>query len=146
MSKKQASAPVKSTTQNFVEIEAIKDDILLLKNNSCCILLESGTVSFGLLAEEEQKAVIYAYSSLLNSLSFAVQIVILSRKMDVSSYLDYLDDKVLNQRDENLKKHLVSYVDFIKGIITKNTILEKRYFFIISFSPLELGMSATKKG
>ncbi|OGK24197.1 hypothetical protein A3H80_04135 [Candidatus Roizmanbacteria bacterium RIFCSPLOWO2_02_FULL_37_19] len=145
MSKKQ-TAPVKSSTQNFVEIEAIKDDILMLRDYSCCVIIESGTVNFGLLAEDEQRAMIYSYAQLLNSLSFAIQIVVLSKRMDISSYLDYLDEKILNQQDEILRNGLVDYTEFIKGIITKNTILEKNFYFIVPFSPLEMGIHASKKG
>lgn len=140
MSTKKPSAPVKSSTQHFVEIEAVKDEILMLKDFSCCIVIESGAVNFGLLAEEEQRAIIYSYASLLNSLSFAVQIVILSRKMDISSYLDYLDTKVLNQPDEAMKTKLAEYSDFIKSVIKRNTILEKSFYFVVPFSPLEMGL------
>lgn len=140
--KKQA--PVKSSTQKFTEVEAVKDDVLMLQDYTCCIIIEAGAVNFGLLAEEEQRAMIYAYASLLNSLSFAIQIVILSNRMDISSYLDYLDEKVNNQRDPLLKEKAQDYQNFIKSIVKKNTILEKNFYFVISFSPLELGISGTK--
>lgn len=146
MTQKKPTAPVKSSTQNFVEIEAAKDDILMLKDLSCCTIIEAGAVNFGLLAEEEQQATIYSYGSLLSSLSFAIQIVILSKKMDISSYLDYLDEKVKSQTDSFLNSQLIEYREFIKNIVTKNTILEKNFYFVIPFSPLEMGVTAATKG
>ncbi len=89
---------------------------------------------------------IYAYASLLNSLSFPVQILILSKKMDISSYLDYLDTMVTKQQNDLIKNRLLSYKDFIKTIIKKNTVLEKRFFFAVPFSPLELGVSGANTG
>ena len=136
-----ATSPVKGSTQNFVEIEEIKDDIVLLKGFSAAVIIEVGAVNFWLLSAEEQSSIIYAYAGLLNSLSFPVQILILSNKMDVSSYLDYLEDKISKQPKELINKKLISYRDFIKNIIKKNTVLEKRFFFVIPFSPLELGIS-----
>jgi hypothetical protein len=145
MSKKQ-TAPVKSSTQKFTEIEAIKDDILMLQDYSCSVIIEAGAVNFGLLAEEEQRAMIYSYASLLNSLSFAIQISILSKRMDISQYLDYIDEKVHTQTDPILSEKLADYQGFIKSIVKKNTILEKNFYFIVPFMPLEMGMSAgTKK-
>jgi len=41
---------------------------------------------------------------------------------------------------------LVSYREFIKNIVKKNTVLEKRFFFIVPFSPLELGVSGAQPG
>lgn len=145
MTQKKPTAPVKSSTQNFVEIEAVKDDVLMLKDFSCSTIVESGAVNFGLLAEEEQQATIYSYGSLLSSLSFAIQIVILSKKMDISSYLDYLDEKVTTQTDPIFNERLIEYREFIKNVVTKNTILEKNFYFIIPFSPLEMGITNAAK-
>ena len=140
MTQKKPSAPIKSSTQDFVEIEAVKDDILMLKDNSCRVIIEAGAVNFGLLAEDEQHAIIYSYAGLLNSLSFAVQISVISNRMDISSYLNWLDDRVNQQRDEILHERIIEYREFIKSIVTKNTILEKSFYFIIPFSTLELGV------
>lgn len=135
------TSPVKSSTQSFVEIEDIKDDIILLKDYSAAVVVEVGAVNFWLLSTEEQSAMIYAYASLLNSLSFPTQILILSKKMDVSSYLDYLDGKISQQPEELIKTRLRSYKDFIKAVVKKNTVLEKRFFFAVPFSTLEMGVS-----
>ena len=64
--------------------------------------------------------------------------------MDISSYLDYLDQKVLNQHDKVLHERIVEYQTFIKSIVKKNTILEKNFYFVVPFSPLELGIEGTK--
>ena len=135
------TSPVKATTQQFIEIEEIQDDIVLLKDYSAVLLIEISAVNFWLLSSEEQMSIIYAYGSLLNSLSFPLQILILSKKMDISNYLDYLDQRIEKTNDEILKTRLKSYKEFIKNIVKKNTVLEKRFFFVIPFSPLELGIS-----
>ena len=108
-------------------------------------MVEVGAVNFYLLSSEEQSSIIYAYSNLLNSLSFPIQIVILSKKMDVSNYLEYLENKVTTQPQQLLKTYLQHYQDYIKTIIKKNTVLEKRFFFIIPFNPLEMGASGMGK-
>ncbi len=136
------TSPIKASTQSFVEIEDIKDDIILLKDSFAATVLEVGAVNFWLLSQDEQNSMIYAYSNLLNSLSFPVQILILSKRMDISLYLDYLSTKVTNQNDGNIKKRLVSYQEFIKNIVKKTSVLEKRFFFVIPFSPLEMGVTA----
>jgi len=139
-------SPIKASTQSFIEIEEIKDDILLLKDFSAALIIEVGAVNFWLLSTEEQNSIIYAYAGLLNSLSFPVQILILSKKMDISLYLDYLDRKIEKQTNDLIQKRLNSYRDFIKNIIKKNTVLEKRFFFVVPFSPLELGISGANTG
>ncbi len=141
MAIQKPTSPIKASTQSFVEIEDIKDDIILLKDSFAATVIEVGAVNFWLLSQDEQAGMIYAYGNLLNSLSFPVQILVLSKKMDVSLYLDYLGNKVGTQNNDVIKKRLVSYQEFIKNIVKKTSVLEKRFFFVIPFSPLELGVS-----
>jgi len=141
MSVQKPTSPVKATTQQFIEIEEIQDDVVLLKDYSAVLVIEISAVNFWLLSSEEQMSIIYAYGSLLNSLSFPLQILILSKKMNISNYLDYLDQRIEKTKDEILKTRLKGYKEFIKNIVKKNTVLEKRFFFVIPFSPLELGIS-----
>jgi len=146
MSTTKPTSPVKASTQSFIEIEEIKDDIVLMKDFSAAAVIEVGAVNFWLLSTEEQSSMIYAYSELLNSLSFPVQILILSKKIDVSTYLDYLEDKINKQSVDILKKRMIAYREFIKSVIKINTVLEKRFFFVVPFSPLEMGFSGANPG
>ena len=146
MTSTKPTSPVKASTQAFIEIEEIKDDIVLMKDFSAATVLEVSAVNFWLLSTEEQSSIIYAYAGLLNSLSFPVQILILSKRMDISAYLEYLEGKISSQSSDLIKTRLVSYREFIKNIIKKNTVLEKRFFFVVPFSPLELGISGSNPG
>lgn len=146
MTAQKPTSPVKASTQSFIEIEEIRDDIVLMKDFSASCVIEVGAVNFWLLSSEEQTSMIYAYAGLLNSLSFPVQILIISKKMDISMYLDYLDGKINSQSNELLKSRLLSYKGFITNVVKKNIVLEKRFFFIIPFSPLELGISGANPG
>ncbi|MBI2641511.1 hypothetical protein HYW87_02845 [Candidatus Roizmanbacteria bacterium] len=141
MATQKATSPVKASTQSFIEIEDIRDDIVLMKDYSAVVVIEVGAVNFWLLSQEEQNSMIYAYAGLLNSLSFPTQILILSKKMDISSYLDYLELKIAKQKQDLIRERLTSYREFIKNIVKKNTVLEKRFFFTVPFSPLEMGVS-----
>lgn len=140
------TSPVKASTQSFIEIEEIKDDIVLMKDFSAAAVIEVGAVNFWLLSTEEQSSMIYSYSELLNSLSFPVQVLILSKKIDVSTYLDYLEEKINKQSVDILKKRVVGYREFIKSVIKINSVLEKRFFFVVPFSPLEMGVNGANPG
>jgi hypothetical protein len=146
MAAKKPTSPIKSSTQSFTEIEDIKDDILLLKDFSAAIVISVGAVNFWLLSAEEQSSIIYSYSSLLNSLSFPIQILIHSKKMDISSYLEYLDSVTAASKDDLMKTRLGSYKEFIKSVVKKNSVLEKKFYFVVPFSPLEIGLSGTTGG
>lgn len=137
---KKPTAPIKSTTQEFIEIRQIVDDIVLLKDGSCCLLIETSAINFSLLSEEEQNSLVFAFGSLLNSLSFAIQIAVISSKMNISDYLEYLEKALQKQNQPAVKDWLLKYIEFIKSIVTQNSVLKKRFFIIIPFSTLEMGV------
>lgn len=142
---KKPTSPVKASTQSFIEIEDIKDDILLMKDFSASVIIEVGAVNYWLLSTDEQEALISTYGNILNSLSFPVQILILSKRMDISSYLEFLDQKAQQEKDQKLAKLLTGYQNFIKTTVKKSAVLEKRFFFVVPFSPFELGVTAMAK-
>ena len=79
-----------ATTQDHLDVETIQDDLVILKNGICSVVIQASAINFGLLSEEEQDATIYSYAGLLNSLSFPIQIMIKSEKKDISAYLELL--------------------------------------------------------
>lgn len=133
--------PIRASTQEHLEIADIKDDIALLKDGSCCLILKTTAINFGLLSEREQDATIYAYAALLNSLTFTIQILIRSKKKDITSYLDLLDEEILKQKNPLLKNQMQKYRLFIEEIVKKNEVLDKEFFIVLPFSALELGVA-----
>ncbi|MBP6913114.1 MAG: hypothetical protein KBC00_00700 [Candidatus Levybacteria bacterium] len=132
-------AKIKSTTQSFIEIEDIRDYTVLLKGKNACSILEVSSVNFFLLSQDEQNARIYGYMSLLNSLSFAIQIVIVSKRIDLSSYVASLDHKITITQNARVAEHLRLYKDFIQELIKEDGLLDKKTYVVIPFNALELG-------
>lgn len=136
--------PIRSTTQNFLEIEDIKDDLLLLSDGSCALIIETTAVNFSLLSEKEQDAMIFAYSGTLNSLSFPIQIFIRSRRKDISGYLENLNSAETKQTDPVLANRIKQYREFITSTVKERNVLDKKFYIVIPFSALELGVANVK--
>lgn len=131
--------PIRASTQEHLEIEDVRDNIIILKDGSCCLVLATTAINFGLLSEKEQDALIYAYAALLNSLTFPIQIIIRSQRKDVSSYLKLLDAEIAKQTNKLLREQMEKYRKFIEDTVKKNNVLDKSFYVIIPFSTLELG-------
>jgi hypothetical protein len=140
------SAPIRATTQEFLEIEDVLEDMILLRDGSASILIETTAVNFGLLSEEEQDALIYANASFLNSLSFPLQIIILSKRMDISSYIELVTQEEEKQTNPIIKDRLGRYKEFIMSIVKENRVLEKKFYLVLTFSSLELGAKGAFQG
>ena len=136
------SAPIASS-QSHLDIEDIRDNLVILKDGSCCLILQTNAVNFSVLSEGEQDATIYSYAALLNSLTYSVQIVIKSQKKDINSYLALLNAQKQTVKNPLLKSQLDKYYQYIQKIVQENEVLDKRFYLVIPFSSLELGISST---
>lgn len=134
-----------NTTQQHLLIKDIIDDILLLKNGGGALVLQVSAVNFGLLSDMEQIAIIASFAQMLNSLSFSIQIVVYSERLNISSYLANLDKAMDWQNNQLLKNMILSYRQFIQATIKENEVLDKKFFLIIPLYALELGLTASKE-
>jgi len=132
------------STQKFIEISNIADDIVISSGGNACLVIEVSATNFALLSPEEQDSKIYAYASLLNSLSFPIQIVIRSKKLDITNYLKLLDDQKIKTQNTNLAKQIGLYREFVKELVKVNTVLDKKFYIIIPYSSLEKGASGAR--
>ena len=122
-----------ATTQEHLDILDIQEDLILLKNGNASLVLETTSVNFDLLSEREQDSMIGAYASMLNSLSFPVQILVRSRKLDLSSYLKWIDEQaaITTQANPYLREKITSYKEFIASLVQKGEVLDKRFYIVI---------------
>lgn len=134
-----------NTTQNHLLISDIKDDILILKNGGGALVLQVSAVNFGLLSNREQVAIISAFAQMLNSLSFSIQIMIYSERLNISSYLALLEKAQLAQTNPLLSRMIGSYRQFVQNTIKENDVLDKKFFLVVPLFPLELGITASRE-
>lgn len=133
----------KATTQKFIEIENIEDDIVILSGRNAALVIEVNSTNFALLSKEEQDTKIFSYASLLNSLSFPIQIFIRSTKLDISSYLKLLDSQASETQNQLLSSQIRLYKDFVRELVKVNTVLDKKFYIAIPYSYLEKGVMAS---
>lgn len=134
-----------STTQEHIPVKEIKDDIILLKDGGGALILQVSAVNFGLLSDREQIAIISSFAQMLNSLSFSIQIVIHSERLNVSSYLNLLDKAQKAQSNPLLSKMIVQYRQFIQTTIKENDVLDKKFYVVIPLFKLELGLTSSSE-
>lgn len=144
MAKPQESLP----TQDFIGIESIENGVIKLKNTALRkVLLVSGT-NFSLKSEEEQGIITYAFQGFLNSLNFSVQIFIHSRKLNIDDYLAKFEERESQEENQLLKNLIVEYREFIKTFVSQNAIMQKTFFIVVPYDPLNLpaaGLDVTDK-
>jgi len=136
---------VRPTTQDFLQIDQIREGIAILKNKSLRGILMVSSLNFALKSDEEQTAIIYQFQNFLNSLDFSCQILVQSRRLNITGYLEKLEKLEKEQEDELLKIQTTGYREFIESLVKAGTIMNKSFFVVVPFALLEAKKEETKK-
>lgn len=133
--------PLFSTTQKHIPIADITEDLVLFKNGSAALVLQSTSLNFGLLSEKEQQAVIAGYAALLNSLTFHIQILVRSQQKDITSYIKRIEETERKLKNPQLSDIMGGYKKFILESIEKKNVLSKSFYIVLPFAESELGLA-----
>lgn len=128
-----------ASTQQYLNFSEIKEGTVISKDGSLKAILMVSSLNFALKSEDEQKAIVYAYQNLLNSISHPIQIIIQSRKLDIDPYIEKLEKLEKEQNNELLKIQTREYRNFIKELVEMAEIMTKRFFVVVPYSPFETG-------
>ncbi len=135
----------KVPTQQFLEIDQIREGILILKNRSLRAILMVSSLNFALKSEDEQQAIVYQFQNFLNSLDFPIEILVQSRILNIAGYLDKLKSMEAKQENELLKIQTAEYRKFINKLIAGRQILSKTFFVVVPFTLVEMPKIGGKK-
>jgi len=133
ITKKDAAA----TTQKYLDVAEIKEDTIVLKNGSLRAVLAVSAINFDLKSTDEQEAIVAQYQNFLNSVDFPLQILINSRKLNMENYLKFLTENEKKQPNELLRLQISEYKSFISQLITASNIMDKNFYIVVPFSPME---------
>lgn len=136
----------KTSTQKFIEIQDIQEDVIILTSGNACLVMEVQTTNFALLSKEEQDAKIFSYASLLNSLSFPIQILVKNKRVDISKYIKLLEIEIQKQSAQVKKKdYMKQYKDYVAELVKTSSVLDKKFNIVIPYSYLEAGVPFAKR-
>ena len=130
---KNARARTTASTQDHLAIRDIRDDLIINRNGSVAMVIQTSAINFDLLAEYEQDNKILAFAGLLNSLNFRIQIMIRTKRIDITNYITYLQSQEKQAMSEGLKKQLNIYTKFVKNLIVQNDVLDKSFFIVVPY-------------
>ncbi len=122
---------ITASTQEHLDILEIKNNLVILKNGSVCSVLQTTAVNFDLLSEIEQDAIIAAFSMLLNSITYPTQVVLRSKRLDITKYVGIVQKIEAKITDPLMKHQIESYRKFVQDVIKNNDVLDKKFYVVV---------------
>src|SRR3989344_3176115 len=118
-------------TQKYLSIKSVREGVVILKDGRLRMILRVTPVNFDLKSEKEREAGVYQYQNFLNSLKFPIQVVIQSRRVDLSSYIEKVENSTKAEPNELLQRQAEDYLSFIKVLSEEVNIMDKAFYVII---------------
>lgn len=125
-----------TTSQQFIPVEQIREGVMVMKDRSLKGILIISSVNFALKSEEEQGAIVFNFQNFLNSLDFSCQMVVNSRKVNITGYIDKIKKLEDEQKNELLKIQTTDYRKFIEEIVAEGSIMNKNFYVVVPYYPL----------
>ncbi len=129
-------AQTKYNSQSLIPIYQIKKGVIILKDGSLRSIGEVAGVNIDLKSPEEQNILFNSWRAILNTLEFSLQVVILSYRLNINPYLTFLKNQIDRESNELLKIQGEDYYNFLTSLVTQNSIMKKRFFLAVPFTPL----------
>lgn len=118
-------------TQQIIPIKNIKDGLVVLRGGSKRSVLHVSSLNFALKSQQEQQAIVFEYRNFLNSLSFEIQIFVMSRLANIEPYMKSLEEAYKMQKNELLKIQTKEYMNFVSSFLKDNDIITTDFFIVI---------------
>jgi hypothetical protein len=128
----------KTSTLGFVEISEVRDSTLVLREGQMRAVLAVSSANFALKSVQEQEQIIGSFQGVLNSLEYPIQILVQSRKLDLTTYIEKLKQLEDNQTNDLLRIKMQEYIEYIKQMLQEVNIMNKEFYVIVGYEPVKL--------
>lgn len=132
------SQEVKVSTLSFVQVSEIRDSVILLREGQMRSVISVSAANFALKSASEQEQIIGIFQGVLNSIDYPIQILVQSRRLDLSSYLEKLrriEDSLTN---DLLRVKMQEYIEYVKQLLQEVNIMSKEFYVIVGYDTVSL--------
>ncbi len=133
------------STQDFIPIRQIREGVVVLQNKELRGILMVSSINIGLKSADEQNAIMSRFQSFLNSLDFSCQILMQSRKTNITGYIEKIKELEKKQTNELLQTQTTGYREFLEDFIENEAIYTKKFFVIVPYVFPFLSTGSKKK-
>lgn len=129
LKKKSPSTDENISFQSWLKIDKIVENQIFFQDKSSVKIIKVLPINFKLKSELEQTAILNSYELFLKNLNSKIQIIVLSKKTDVSQHLN----EILKNTKENPQIYEMSqdYIQLVKQLISAKGTITKEFYLMI---------------
>ncbi len=122
------------SSQDFIPIKQVREGVIILRDKGLRGVLMVSSINIALKSKDEQEAIMHQFQSFLNSLDFPCQIIVQSRKTNITGYIEKIKKIEEEQTNELLKQQTAGYREFLEDFVNKESIYTKNFFVVVPYA------------
>ncbi len=124
--------------QDWIPLKKILENgIIITKNDTYVKILKILPINYNLKTEFEKEQILNSYKVFLKTCNFNIQILIQSKKEDLSLNIQNIQNKI-EKENSNIKEIGKNYIKYITKINKENQSSSKNFYILIKNSKLNV--------
>ena len=111
--------------------KTLEKGIIKIEKNKYIKILKIIPINFNLKTQLEKESILNSYKIFLKTCNFDMQILIQSKKEDLSNHIENIQNISQKEKNKIIKKYSEEYIKFIKEKNNKNKSASKNIYLII---------------
>jgi len=125
-----------NSTQSTLQLSELRDGMVIMLDGSFRAVIACKSINFDLMSDREREGIEYSYQNFLNSLTFPVQILVRSQRVDIGPYIEKLATIRRTQDNMLLGVLMDDYIGFMDALAQDANIMEKSFYIVVPYFPL----------
>lgn len=114
------------SVQNWMQFdEILENGIVKLKDSSYIKIIKVNPINYNLKSELEKEAILNSYKNVFQNCNFNLQVLIQSKKEDLSKHISIIKEKNINPNILN------QYIEYIKKLNVNRKSSSKNFYIIL---------------
>ena len=109
----------------------LEKGIIKIRKNKYIKILKVIPINYNLKTQLEKESILNSYKVFLKTCNFDIQILIQSKKEDLSNHMENIQNISKKERNRTVKKYSEEYIKFIKEKNDKNKSASKNIYLVI---------------
>ncbi len=118
-------------TQTMLPISEIQEDTIILKDGWLRAIIKVNGLNLDLRNDEEVMITLEQYKRFINSLNFPLQILVRNTYLDLTQYINHMQNSISTIDTPLLKEQGDLYVDFLERISSEQWLIFVKEFYVI---------------
>ena len=131
----------KGNVQEWIPFKYLKEKGIVVIENYYLKIIKINPINYNLKSELEKEAILNSYKLFLKTCNFDIQILIQSKKEDLSTHIQKIEDQDFNEQNEKIMLLSKKYINFIQKINLEKKSLSKNFYIIIKNNPQNINLN-----